>query len=122
MDMHQAFLEWRLHYGAAPGEIESGDLPLRTRVIPVLAQSFAANNRVTLSVPSSVTNYDQLNGKTCTVTAASGTSVTCTLSTAITQNVSIANAALQNPLAYKILEPIRQTNALELDVTWEIRH
>lgn len=38
MDMHQAFLEWRLHYGAAPGEIESGDLPLRTRVIPVLAQ------------------------------------------------------------------------------------
>lgn len=36
MDMHQPFLEWRQYYGAAPGEIESGDLPLRTLIAPVL--------------------------------------------------------------------------------------
>ena len=44
MDMHHPFLEWRQYYGAAPGEIESGDLPLRTLVIPVL-QALRARRR-----------------------------------------------------------------------------
>lgn len=38
MELHQPYLEWRQHYGAAPGEVEPGDLPLRTLIVPVLAR------------------------------------------------------------------------------------
>ena len=56
------------------------------------AHGFASTNVVTLAVPSTVTNYDQLNGKTCTVLASpvvTTTTFSCTLSSAATKNVTL---------------------------------
>jgi hypothetical protein len=38
-----------------------------------------------------------------------------------TRDTSLANASLQNPAAYKAFEPVGKTQALELDVSWQIR-
>jgi hypothetical protein len=38
-----------------------------------------------------------------------------------TRDTSLANASLQNPAAYKTFEPVGKTQALELDVSWQIR-
>ncbi|MCX6459573.1 MAG: hypothetical protein NTZ03_04610, partial [Actinobacteria bacterium] len=56
------------------------------------AHGFTSTNVVTLAVPSTVTNYDQLNGKTCTVLASptiTSTTFSCTLSSAATKNVTL---------------------------------
>ncbi len=38
-----------------------------------------------------------------------------------TRDTSLANAGLQNPNAYKTFEPVGKSQALELDVYWQIR-
>jgi hypothetical protein len=38
-----------------------------------------------------------------------------------TRDTSLANAALQSPNAYKTFEPLGKTQALALDVSWQIR-
>ena len=38
-----------------------------------------------------------------------------------TRVVTLADAGLQNPDAYKTFEPVGKTQALELDVSWQIR-
>ena len=38
-----------------------------------------------------------------------------------TRDTSLANAGSQSPVSYKAIEPVSKTDALELEVSWEIR-
>lgn len=38
------------------------------------------------------------------------------------RETALSAAFRQNPLAYKVIEPVMKTNSLEFEVNWEIRH
>ncbi|MCX6459913.1 MAG: hypothetical protein NTZ03_06350, partial [Actinobacteria bacterium] len=71
-------------------------VPISTlSVVTASAHQFTSGKVVTLAVPATVTNYDQLNTKTCTVLASpaiTSTAFSCTLSSAASANVSLTSA------------------------------